>query len=223
MARADSASPPSSRRLFSVFSETRWINWVVGIGILAILFGVVYGPVSTRPHGHLSVAMQDCRTIQLAMFQYAQDHNGKYPDGRSSTEIFQKLVDGGYIYDSAIFYLEMPGKTKAVNKHLRSENVAFDVTAPTDGATPDTVPGVFATGYLMEYRPGGAAVPLPDRSRPKACSDGIPISFYGNNAWYKVSRDPSGVVTSVIPTDAELGPGPFVQLTPTGPLSTCAP
>ena len=34
--------------------------------------------------------------ITKALLRYAQDHQGKFPSGGSSTEIFQKLLEGGY-------------------------------------------------------------------------------------------------------------------------------
>ena len=117
----------------------------------------------------------------------------------------------------------MRGKSKAATTHLLHQTVVFDVTTPMDDSTADNVPGVFCTGFRMEYKPGGAAISLPHQQRPTACRDGLPICFHSNNVWYKATGDPNGVVTNVIPSDAELGPGPFVQLTPNGPLTTSGP
>ena len=95
------------------------------------------------------------------MFQYANDHNQNYPDGKSSTEVFQKLIDGGYISDPAIFYIPMVGKIKAgVGQRLKPENVCWDVTSPVDSSAPDGLPIVFSTGYKVNYVPGGAAIPF---------------------------------------------------------------
>ena len=108
-----------------------------------------------------TVAMQQSRTIALAMFQYANDNDGRYPNGNNSTEVFQKLVDGNYIGDPDIFYVPFSGKTRALpGERLKPENVSFDVT---DGANPNSsqgVPLVFLTGYKVDYRPGGNAVSL---------------------------------------------------------------
>lgn len=96
-------------------------------------------------------AMQTCRTIALAESQYANDH-GTYPAGQSSTEVFQRLVDGNYVSDPAIFYLRMPGKGRATDVHLKPENVCYDVTSGVDSSAPDGLPVVFVTGYKVDYR-----------------------------------------------------------------------
>ena len=99
--------------------------------------------------------MQTSRAIGLDMFQYAVDHNGNYPrDGKTSTEVFQKLIDENYVSDPGDLYLHMPGKTKATSKHLTAENVCFDVTSGVTNSSPDSLPLVFSTGYTMTYEPG---------------------------------------------------------------------
>lgn len=95
------------------------------------------------------------------MFQYANDHDGKYPDGNSSTEIFQKLIADGYISDLDIFYIPLAGKTKPVpGQKLKPENICWDVTSGLDFNSPDELPVVFLTGYRVNYVPGGSAIPL---------------------------------------------------------------
>jgi hypothetical protein len=219
MDRADSTSPPSSHRIFSLFSETRWINWLFGIGAVMVFLGVVLGPASGPTLYPESAAMQTSRSIELAMFQYANDHGGNYPDGHSSTEVFQKLVDGQYIINPELFYLKMDGKTKATSNHLLPENVAYDVTVLMNAATPDDVPGVFSTGYRIEYRPGGSAIPIAHRAHPEIAQDGIAVSYHNNNASYTSNdRSADGIVTNIVPVDANIGKVPYVQLTPNGPL-----
>jgi len=163
--------------------------------------------------------MQTTRTIELAMFQYADDHGGKYPEGKSSTEVFQKLIDGQYISEPAVFYLAMAGKVKASSNELHPENVCYDITARMTDKTPDDVPGVFITGFEVEYKPGGRAVRLADRAQPQVGKDGFAIAYHNNNAYYKTATpEASGAVTNIVPADATIGPGPYVQLTPYGPL-----
>jgi hypothetical protein len=180
------------------------------------------GPIVTGripPDERESPAMQTARAIELAMFSYAQDHHGQYPTGHSSTEVFQKLIDGNYVSDPSIFWLKMSGKQRASSNRLTPENVGFDVTAGMTDHSPDMVPGVFATGYLMEYKSGGHAIPLADRTQPVVCGDGLPIAYHNNDAYYRTTSDPARVVTNVIPADATIGSGPYIQLTPDGPVT----
>jgi hypothetical protein len=109
---------------------------------------------------------------------------------------------------------------KASSNHLGPENISFDVTAGMTVQSPDMVPGVFATGYRIDYKPGGSAVPIKGVSRPDVCKDGLPIAYHSNNAFYKNTRDPAGVVTNIISANAQLGTNVYTQLTPTGPLAS---
>jgi len=200
-------------------------NWNDRIA-LTILVALVLALFLLRPRTHVGAmaqetsAMQTAYTIQVAMVQYARDHGGKYPEGKSSTEVFQKLIDGRYLNNPEIYFLDLPGKMKADTKatRLSPENVGYDVTVSITDITPESVPSVFATGYRIEYKPGGRAIPL-GLTRSDACQDGLPVAYANDNAYFKETSDPNGVVTNLIPATANLGPGPYTQLTPDGPLT----
>ena len=105
--------------------------------------------------------MQQTHVLGLAMFSYANDHNGVYPTGGSSTEAFQRLLDGAYVTDPAIFYIPMAGKVPPVaGQKLKPENVSYDVTGDVGPGDSDLIPLVFTTGYRVTYAPGAAAVPI---------------------------------------------------------------
>jgi hypothetical protein len=109
--------------------------------------------------------MQQCRQIGECMFYYSADNvagNNAYPNGKSSTEVFQKLIDAGYIRDPSILFVPMPGKIapEPGQNKLKPENVCWDVTVPVDSSSSNLVPLVFLTGYRINYVPGGSAVPL---------------------------------------------------------------
>jgi hypothetical protein len=162
--------------------------------------------------------MQESRILALIMFQYAQDHDGQYPDGASSTEVFQKLIDGKYVTDPSVFYRHMPGKASPESLRLKPENVSWDVSMPLDKNSSDALPVVFCTGYRVEYKPGGRAIPLTDKSRYH--DDGIAVSYHNNSAAFlKKSTQPDGSILNFISPDANLGATHYVQLTPDGPLS----
>src|SRR5260221_7507096 len=118
------------------------VQWMMAIVILAVLAGVALGPTGggmPRSYGLGSQAMEQSRAIYELMKAYADAHQGAFPTGSSSTEIFQKLVDEnhfvasgktvgqllsqvGYnemeIRDASIFFLDMPGKTLATSTKL---------------------------------------------------------------------------------------------------------
>ena len=193
------------------------LSILIAIGLVVI--AVMYLPSFFRPRysHHSSRGLQSMRAVELAMFSYANDNSNAYPTGKSSTEVFQKLIDGGYITDPAIFYIPMAGKTKAVTgAKLKPENVCWDVTQDVTDKDPDTVPIIFATGYRMTYAPGGNAVPL----KPSAITiSGLQVGYKNMSAAFKADDSrPDHIVPNVIDPSFPAKGKAFQQLTPDGPL-----
>ncbi len=205
-----------------------------GAVLLLIVYGGLFclGPINSVHRTVETASMQTCRMIALALFQYAND-NGTYPDGTSSTAVFQKLLDGNYVSDPAIFYVPMPGKHPAARgSRLQPNNVCYDVTAGLKPGEGSEMPLVFTTGFRIEYRPGGRAISLtkpfpmiiPDgwfaKARPV---DGLAVAYQNTSAWFRGGRGqvvlgPDGYgFVHVIPSDAEVT-GSYRQLAPNGPL-----
>lgn len=179
--------------------------------------------------------MQAAREIGLSMFQYSTDHDGKYPDGKSSTEVFQKLIDGKYISDPTIFYIPLPGKTEPVfEQKLKSENVCWDVTCCLGPSDSDYLPVVFMTGYKVNYVPGGSAVaiilnPYPHYDRCwidwwngyEVARPGIAVCYKSNSAMFmelNLSKNPDGTIPNFVPPQFDPQGKTYRQLTPDGPL-----
>jgi hypothetical protein len=135
---------------------------VILLGLLAVVLWVNFGPIRNGIKSERqSPTMQAVHVIGLAMYSYAQDHDGNYPPGKSSTEVFQNLVDSGYIVEPDIFYFLLPGKSAATsNQKLKPENVCWDFTAGATSHSPGVLPLIFTTGFRVTYTPGTAAVPL---------------------------------------------------------------
>jgi hypothetical protein len=175
------------------------IQWIV-VGLILIFLGVVLVLPMMRGRllsPHSDPVNQTVRTIGVAMYAYAMDHNGAYPTGKSSTEVFQKLVDEGYVTE------------------LKPENVCWDVTIPLDAAPSDDVPVVFSSGYRINYVPGGDATPI--LSAPKPRYDGVSVCYHSNSASWQEGQ-PDGIVPNFISPDFKPDGKKYVQLTPDGPL-----
>jgi hypothetical protein len=161
-----------------------------------------------------SPGIQQARAVGLAIYCYANDHDGVYPTGKSSTEVFQTLIDDGYLTDGSVLYDETfnaKGKVKATSKKLEPENVCWDVTAGLTTNSPDQIPLVFSTGFRVNYVPRGNAT----RVREDVW-EGIAV-FYRSNATSFVPEETRGTVTNFIkdfPPDGKK----YIQLTPDGPL-----
>jgi hypothetical protein len=224
------------------------ITWITVGFLILIVISVI---VSPEPGSHVppgysksSAAMQQARAIYLLITAYADAHNGVYPTGNSSTEIFQKLVDenhmkptgkslqevvhtvieGGSVTDPGIFCLAMSGKTPATSTQLRPENVCFDVTLPLGRSAPDETPAVFVTGYKVSYVPGGMAIPFStsrDRYWTSVCYNGgmAYALMKGHDLPDWPSIQPDGAVINFVPTKFNSNGKKFEQLTPEGPIS----
>jgi hypothetical protein len=141
-----------------------WVSFVLIVGIFVVFFAVAFNPMPGGIKKAAQIAsVQMSHALGLALYSYANDNNQQYPDGANSTEVFQKLLDGGYVTDPAAFYIPMPGKIKLLTtgQKLKPENVCWDVTAPVDlSGTPKNLPVLFMTGYRINYVPGGSATPV---------------------------------------------------------------
>ena len=225
----------------------RAFNWAMALGILAIIFCVTLPP---NPSGirmwPKSAAVQSAHAIGLAMFSYANDNSQVYADGKSSTEVFQKLLDGGYVSDPAIFYIAMAGKTAPVaGQKLKPENVSWDVIVTADSSSPEGLPLLLMTGYkISAFAPGASAIPLVkpfprfgwaswrnqtwfdwllDRPTIYWANEGGAAVFYKNNsaAFKGIETAPDGTtsIPKFIPLDYKPDGKVYRQLTPDGPLA----
>jgi len=160
----------------------------IGFICLAV---IAQGPIQNGiKKANEMVSMQKARMIGLAMSEYASDHDGAYPDGRTSTEVFQKLLDGKYITDPQVFYFTMPGKFPALSGQLSAVNVCYDVTSGITKDSSSAVPVVFSEGYHVTYASGATAEPDPDTKAPLP---GMAVAYKNNAARFLDAR-PDGTV-----------------------------
>ncbi|MCE0498049.1 MAG: hypothetical protein LV481_08910 [Methylacidiphilales bacterium] len=241
MAEVSKPTDPLSRG----FPWKHYCLW--GLPIL-FAFLVIFGPSAGS---HWSSAMvssshaaRQARAISLLMFAYANAHQGAYPTGTSSTEIFQKLIDENHmtssgksyheiiedlidnkeVRDPAIFWLDIPGKIMATSTVLKPENVCWDVTVPVDKNSPGELPVVFVTGYKVTYASRGTAIPLPKTGDRKwtaifyesGLCIGTSIEFGSPN---EPSIQPDGTIINFIAANFDPAGKEYQQLTPDGPLA----
>jgi hypothetical protein len=191
----------------------------IGAAVAPVSTSVAAGPDSSKvdseppdPHSEAfqSMIIQQARTIGLWMFTYSVDHNGAYPDGKTSTEIFQKLIDGKYADNPAEFYFPMDGKTKPTSSKLKPENVCFDATAGATVGSPDSLPLVYSTGYVISYVAGDNALPI---DRTKVPWAGIGVVTKGNQANF-IQADETGTVPNLTPPAFNPEKRIYQQVTP---------
>jgi len=210
-------------------------GWVIAliVGACLLVFclpcccGVALGPITNGiKKAKEAAALQESHAIGFAMFAYANDHNGHYPDAgeapasgsvltlgnvssgaTTSTEVFQKLLDEKYVTDPAIFYFTMPGKTRPVaGIRLTADNVCFDVTAGLTTSSPSGIPLVYPTGYTLDF--GHQISVTRDGTLP---FDGF-IAFH-TGGMAKYTKVPLGDSTTIATVDAAAA-GSLRQLKP---------
>jgi prepilin-type N-terminal cleavage/methylation domain-containing protein len=176
------------------------VELLVVIGIIATLAAVALGPITGAiKKAHESGAMQTCRTIGLAEFQYANDNNGSYPDGTDAGAIASALVSGNYASDPKIFFIPgdqgyVPytpaGTTVTINATAVSYNfLGVATTNPTAGlnsSTPDQAPTVWSTGDPGCTIPAGANTGT--QFMPTTgifTKDGVAVAYHSNNAFFR--------------------------------------
>ena len=186
---------------------------VAGLSIFLIpcLAGIALGPITNGiKKAKENASMQTARAIDLAMYSYASDHNGAYPDGQTSTEVFQKLLDEKYVADPALFYLSMPGKIRPTSNKLSAENVCYDVTSGITADSSDDLPIVFSEGYNVTYSAGASATLNQDVISP---FPGMAVAYKSNRAHF-YNAQPDGTVPEVVPDTFVPGKGTYRQLKP---------
>ena len=211
------------------------VELLVVLAIISILLSVLIPATwSALKSARQSAATQSSHGIGELMTQYALD-NGQYPDGASSTEVMQKLIDGGYITDLAVLYIPMEGKVapERGQKKLKPENLSFDLTAGADSKDSPSLPLLYITGYRMAFTPGAVVRPssgkfpnfgngyhflffpwddLPDHLH----MPGIAVYYNGHNTvWCEPQGDS---IPNIVPLGFDAHGKTYRQLTPDGVL-----
>jgi len=213
----------------------RWFNLffaLVMAGVVAYLFVCYLFFVADRVAGMVPETKYTRQAEKLAavLNAYADDHDGKYPDGASSTEAFQKLVDAGYLTLPAagqLLYLPMPGKNKyefdltitdylsgkqpPPSHRLKAENVCFDLIAPMTVDAARQVPSaplVISTGYRLSFEPGAKPEVL-EPEQVQALKYGILIRVPDDVVLFQPGEE-----ISIMPGNIPAREGPWRQLRP---------
>jgi prepilin-type N-terminal cleavage/methylation domain-containing protein len=169
------------------------VELLVVIGIIAILAGVALGPITNGiKKAQESGAMQTCRTIALAEFQYANDNNQAYPDGTDAGVIATQLISGNYISDPSIFKIAPDTKyqPEAAVGTFTKANSSYDfmgVTANTGipSTAPDQTPIVWSAGDPGCVAPTSASGVTFAPTSGIFGKDGIAVCYHSNNAAFR--------------------------------------
>jgi len=200
---------------------------IVIVVVILIVVGVLQTPSSSGFSAGRSAAAMTAKAISISLIAYSHDHAGQYPEGATSTEVFQHLIDEGYVTDPSIFYFayaHLTGKIRPEGMRLKPENVCWDITSSVDTSTPRNLPVVFITGYKVSYQAGAAATAVVADSVPKRTWsqwwNGVPayrpfiaVATKDGVAKAVVAND-DGSIPNFIPADFDAKGKTYRQLTP---------
>jgi len=138
-------------------------------GVVLTLIAISF--LTALSHGHArTMAENNSRQLGLLMMQYALDHEGQFPDGTTSTEAFQKLINAGILTSPNMLVLSLSKKDPVeAPAALTAANVDFDVIAPMDQNDPDWIPLLISSGWKVTLEPGSVPV-LVDREAARAAT-----------------------------------------------------
>jgi len=159
--------------------------------------------------GHSALTVQTGYLADV-LNRYASDHGGAYPDGQTSTEVFQKLIDEKYIFDPTVFYFPMKGKTKPTGTKLTADNVCFDLTSGVTAKSSKSLPIVFTTGYNITYAAGTGA-----NSDTTGHDDlkGIAVTYLNGSSSFQAAAE-TGAVPNFVDSGFDSTGATYRQLKP---------
>jgi hypothetical protein len=224
--------PFSHFRFASSRSGLSRIEILVFIGILALLAGGAYGPVTdyvkSRSVGH---TIESAHTLGMLLSQYATDNDGVYPVGEGTSAvgksegIARNLLENHYTPDAALFAVGSTaryGGTAPDFSDITAANISWDFTGGATASTgitsaaSDLLPTVYGTGENVVYpTTPGTGLNLPLSGNGPFGKKGIVVAYKGGNAIF-IRGTPSGTTVECpeFISKSFKDTGPYTQIKP---------
>jgi len=154
------------------------VHIILVLAVLTLGLGLYSAMLHTGGHkpstGRESWKLENLKALGDAMRAYAAEHGGRYPEGVTSTEVFNVLIAEGYLEDHRValdggidksnLFAVVAGtgeedETNPETTRLKGPGVAWDATAGLDADTPADVPLLYTTGFDVTYAPGRRPIP----------------------------------------------------------------
>jgi prepilin-type N-terminal cleavage/methylation domain-containing protein len=207
------------------------VELLVVIGIIAILAGVALGPITSGiKKAKQNTGMQAARTIALAEFSFANDHEQAYPDtgvptGNTSTgaaAVAAPLIAGGYTSDPGTYYISGDASASKYSgtSTITSNQISYDFLGNGGSGIssnfPDQVPIVWSstkggTDPTITSAQGTAVTAVPVATGPFG-TDGMAVCFKSNSAKFVVTDKTTGTPTCTLVDTSWVGGVPTTAL-----------
>lgn len=155
------------------------VHIIGAFALITLVLGLGQVLLNTGPHrpinGQEAWRLDMLRQIGEAMSAYASDHNGAYPTGKSSVDVFNQLIAGGYLQDHRLARFDGINKGSLLGvvsetgvevaadpekTRLTAREVSWDAAANARVDDPAGTPLLYSTGFDVAYQPGAQPVPV---------------------------------------------------------------
>jgi hypothetical protein len=195
------------------------IQTVFFVVVLLLFAGVGFTLLSSYVKLHSPEhALENARTLNTLLAQYATDNDGTYPTGEGtraqgkSEGIALNLLQNQFTPNADIFAAGSTPRYAGADKDyadLAPENMSWDFTAGANATTgiktdaPDDLPVLYTTGQTVDYRPGQSVT----LSGKGPFAGGMVVALKSGAAIYR-----PGNSTFVVPVFK--GTGTYTQIKP---------
>ncbi|MEM9445634.1 MAG: type II secretion system protein [Verrucomicrobiota bacterium] len=178
------------------------VELLVVMTIIALIIGLaVPGLAAARKVASRISDTNNARNLVLALNLAAQDSNGLYPTGASSTEVFEELVHNRYIDDERVFAgTNTPNPPKIDPGNLPAftldpRNVAWAYVDNLTTNSPSRCPLVLTKGVKAFTNLGVVSPELPAMASADSPwgPDGVVVGTVGGSAEF-IKANPNGTV-----------------------------
>ena len=77
------------------YTVAKWFAGILVVALLTSLFIPTFG--RTAAVGNITKGISNCRQIIIALHLYADDHEGRYPTGETSNQVFREFFKTGIL------------------------------------------------------------------------------------------------------------------------------
>lgn len=173
----------------------------VGASLVVVLY--LLGEFIRAPTTHIEwgQAKSIGNTLYLST---RMDEDFGYADSASSTEVFQRLMDAGYLRDPTDLYIEgMLGKVPYPGTGpLKPEHVCWDVLVPIEESDSGQMPKVVSTGWKLIFEPNASAK-IRDSKLVNYSVHGVGLVVYRKDRTVTVLSQEEALTQPVMPKDLE--------------------
>jgi len=207
------------------------VELLVLAGLLLVLAGVAWNWISGwLEHARVNRAVENARTINTLLSQYATDNDGVYPVGLDTSApgksegIARNLLANNYAPDAAVFAVGSAAPYRGSSPDfsgLTEANIGWDFTAGATAMTgitsaaSDYLPVLYTTGEVVDYASAKAhgLILSPSGAGPFG-HEGVVVAYKGGNVLFIPAKPDRREIPPAFILSNFKDTGPYTQIKP---------